>query len=62
MSYDLADLGSQSAPIPANPRLTVWYCPRCGLFIAASPHPHLLILASRFHACSGWLTFGALGA
>jgi hypothetical protein len=60
MSDNVADLGSQRAPIPANPGLTVWYCPRCGEFVAASQYLHLLVLASGFHNCPEWLTFEAL--
>ena len=56
---DDADSSEQTAPIHTNPRLIVSYCPYCGAFIAASPHPELLLLAWRFHECAGSLTFGA---
>ncbi len=40
-----------------RPHVIESYCPNCGLFVAASPNPKLLISAELFHTCPESLKF-----
>lgn len=56
----MADAESDCSLGPRNrerSRVNEYYCPLCGLFIAASTNPQFLEIAIRAHVCPESLTF-----
>ena len=41
--------------VAKSPKILVWYCPVCGCFVAASPHPKIIAVAAARHQCPAFV-------